>query len=210
MRKPSSIAWLLAAARLIGSNPLPRTALIASAALAATLLPQESKAVTIYWDPTAGLGNGVGGTGTWGTTFSAVDTGSASLATAGTTDDVIFKSTAGVVTFTGTQTVGTLNFNSSGYTLQTSSTTAAILAFNALTIGTGNTLNIGDSTTANRTIGLNGNTISGGTLNFNGAQTGSAIFRVNFTTANEVISSAITLNSTGTGGVVTVCWSSRV
>ena len=32
MRKPSSITWLLAAARLIGSNPLPRTALIAGGA----------------------------------------------------------------------------------------------------------------------------------------------------------------------------------
>ena len=32
MRKPSSIAWLLAAARLIGSHPLPRTALLAGAA----------------------------------------------------------------------------------------------------------------------------------------------------------------------------------
>ena len=45
MRKPSSIAWLLAAARLIGSNPLPRTALIAGAALAATVIPQEANEI---------------------------------------------------------------------------------------------------------------------------------------------------------------------
>ncbi len=46
MRKPSSITWLLAAARLIGSNPLPRTALIAGAALAVTVGPL--KATTPY------------------------------------------------------------------------------------------------------------------------------------------------------------------
>ncbi|MCX8511562.1 MAG: hypothetical protein ORN83_07370, partial [Chthoniobacteraceae bacterium] len=100
VRKPSSIAWLLAAARLIGSNPLPRTALIAGAALAATLIPQHTKAANLYW----------GTSGTWNTAsvWGTSATGPFNTRTFAAGDIAYFSQTTATVTF-ATQTIGGIN-----------------------------------------------------------------------------------------------------
>ncbi len=73
-----------------------------------------------YWDVTAGASNGVGGTGTWGTTFSTTATGDATLTTAGSGDNVFFQGTAGTVTLAASQTVNAMTFGVAGYTIATS------------------------------------------------------------------------------------------
>ncbi len=102
VRKPSSIAWLLAAARLIGSNPLPRTALIAGAAIAATVIPQESKAALVYWNQ-AGTG-GTWGSSLWGTSASGPFTG-AWVAS----NDVVFGGSVVASATFATTTVGNVS-----------------------------------------------------------------------------------------------------
>jgi len=76
VRKPSSIAWLLAAARLIGSNPLPRTALLAGAALAATAVPSELNATDYTIDFTGGGGSNITAAGTSTTLIATPSSGS--------------------------------------------------------------------------------------------------------------------------------------
>ncbi len=118
MRKPSSITWLLAAARLISSNSLPRTALLAGAVLAATLIPQEAKAVTVYWNQ-AGT-TGLAWTGSnWGTTASGPFTGAWA-----TSNDVVFGGSAAAVATFATTTVGNITV-----TTDTTITSSGTLTF---------------------------------------------------------------------------------
>jgi fibronectin-binding autotransporter adhesin len=75
---------------------------------------------TLYWDATAGANNGVGGSATWGTTFSASSIGDAALTTAGPSNPVVFQGSSGVVTLAASQAVASAQFNVSGYTLSSS------------------------------------------------------------------------------------------
>ncbi len=138
MRKPSSITWLLAAARLIGSNPLPRTALIAGAAIAATLIPHETNAATLYWrtDGTAGTWT----SSIWGTTAS----GPFNTAWVGGSDVYFGANSTGTYASTSNE-VGNVTVAdnatvtlTAGGSLRNSAATSYISTYN---IGTGATLN---------------------------------------------------------------------
>ena len=155
-------------------------------------------AATIYWDTTAGAGNGVGGSGTWGTTFSAASTGSASLSTAATTDDLVFQGTAGVVTLGTTQTANSLTFNTTGYSI---ATTAAATLVGPLTLGNSVTLTLAPIKTGTLTIG----SITGGTtsaLTLAGANTAAGdATRVNLAAGTIASSVPISVTTTGTLGI---------
>ncbi len=96
-----------------------------------------------YWDATAGVGNGTGGSSTWGTTFSTTSTGDAALTTTASTDDVIFQgtNTPNVVNFAASQTVKSTTVNTADYSITTSgvgtytytSTNGIILNTNSIT-----------------------------------------------------------------------------
>ena len=124
------------------------TARRVSAALAMVvglgLATSSVKGATFYWDSTSGAGNGVGGSATWGTTFSAASTGSAALSTPASTDDLIFQGTAGTITLGANQTANSLTFNTTGYTVTASSTTTRTLT-GAITLASNVNLIIGIS-----------------------------------------------------------------
>ena len=191
MRKPSSITWLLAAARLIGSNPLPRTALLAGAVLAATLIPQETRAATLYWNT-----SGTGGTWTTAGTWGASAGGPFSSAWVSGSDVVFGGSTAATATFAST-TVGdiTVNVNTTigpagsltaksggstitvadGVTLSWASQSFAA-ATPALTKAGNGTWNMG----ANGTVFTSGFTLNAGTIIISGTNSiGTGTFTIN-------------------------------
>ncbi len=165
------------------------------------LLPRLILAQDKYWDATAGSGNGVGGSATWGTTFSTISTGSTSLTTAASTDAVAFQGTAGTVTLSGAQTVASLAFNVTGYTLTTSNSTARTLT-GGITLGNNVTLNISPFLNGGLTIG----SITGGTssaVNIGGTNAAAAdVTRVNLLGGATIASSApITISTSGNIGI---------
>lgn len=173
------------------------------AAHLAILAGSSAQAANKYWDTTAGLNNGVGGSGTWGTTFSTTSAGDASLTTAATTDDVLFQGTAGVVTLGANQTANSLTFSVSGFTLTPDATTARAVA-GAITLAAGINLNLNDSAaTTNRTLSLNSNLSSGAgaTVTIQGAQAAGAASRVNLAVSGVSISAPVTINGSSNGVV---------
>ncbi|NBR13337.1 MAG: fibronectin type III domain-containing protein, partial [Crocinitomicaceae bacterium] len=74
-----------------------------------------------YWD-TNGSTAGVGGSATWGTTFSTNSGGTSASTTASSTDPTIFNATSGTVTLAASQTVASVTLGVSGYTFATSGT----------------------------------------------------------------------------------------
>lgn len=168
----------------------------------------QTQAAQKFWDTTAGAGNGVGGTGTFGTTFSTTATGDASLTTAAANDDLVFQGTAGTVTFSGNQpssgSFTTITFNTTGYTLTSDGTTAR--AFNGpISLAAGITLNINDSAaTTNRTFNLGSNLTGGAasTLTIGGSQTVGNASRLNLNASGVTISVPITITGGAASGVV--------
>jgi len=155
---------------------------------------------TKYWDAAAGIGNGVGGSATWGTTFSTTATGDASLTTAGTSENCVFQGTAGTVTLSGNQTAASLTFNITGYTINTNSTTTRVLT-GPVTLANNVTLNLCDNTTTDKALTISG-AITGGTnsiININAYSTGSSLSRVNL---NGGTSLPITITGTGFASIV--------
>ncbi len=159
-----------------------------------------TKAATLYWDTSAGASNGIGGSATWGTTFSSNATGSAALSTAATTDNLIFDGTAGTVTLAANQTAASLTFNANNYTL-TPDATARVLT-GPITLAASVNLNLNDSAaTTNRTLSL-ASSLSGGTgstITIQGAQASGAASRVNLSASGVNIGVPITINGSSTG-----------
>jgi hypothetical protein len=161
---------------------------------------------TKYWDTSAGAGNGVGGTGTWGTTFSTTSTGDANLTTAASGDALIFDGSAGVITLSATQpssgSFASSTFNVTGYTLTTTAGSTANQTLNSsLSLGANVNLNIFSSENIAKAITIAGS-ISGGsgsTITIQGNQTSSAAARLNLSGTNNVISVPIIISETGTG-----------
>jgi autotransporter-associated beta strand protein len=159
-----------------------------------------------YWDTTAGAGNGVGGSGTWGTTFSTASTGDATLVAALTTDALIFQGTPGVITLSASQTAASLAFNVTGYKITGSNTTTRTIT-GAITLASNVTLTVGNGETTDIAIGLgsiSGTTGSG--LTINGTAAGSAVTRLNLSTGTApTVSVPITITGNGfasiSGGV---------
>lgn len=138
--------------------------------------------VSKFWDTTAGLGNGVGGSGTWGTTFSNAATGDAALSTAATIDNLFFQGTAGTITLSANVTGGSLTFNTTGYVITGNSTTARTVT-GAISLASGVNLTIGNGEATAIAIGLG--SVSGGagsTLTINGAATGAVLTQLNLST----------------------------
>ncbi|MFA6288911.1 MAG: autotransporter-associated beta strand repeat-containing protein [Opitutaceae bacterium] len=125
--------------------PVRNLSELIKAGLAAALIttvffaPSSVCAASLYWDSDAtGTGNvviegtGLGGTGSWDTSLSNWWSGSGTSDTTWTNgaDTAVFWGTAGTVTLAAPVTVGGLQFNTTGYTLNTDST-------NLLTFGAG-------------------------------------------------------------------------
>lgn len=169
-----------------------------------------------YWDVAAGAGNGVGGTGTWGTTFSTTATGDATLTTASSSDNVFFQGTAGTVTLAASQSVSAMTFEVAGYTVATSGTGSRTLT-GGMTLT--NSVTFSPIATAELILpsvisGAGGITKSGaGTLTFSGAAntyTGKTTINAGFIAASgeshfggnpgSFVADQITLND---GGIAT-------
>lgn len=141
-----------------------------------------------YWDVSAGAGNGIGGTGTWGTTFSTVSNGSATLTTHASTDFILFGGTAGEITLSADQTFAVAQFDANNYGLITTNTTARTLSGN-IQLGSNINLKVNQLNTANRTIGISGK-ISGGSnakLVLRVDQTGTNTSRLNLAGSGSTI-----------------------
>ncbi|MCS7003813.1 MAG: choice-of-anchor D domain-containing protein [Cytophagales bacterium] len=166
-----------------------------------------------FWDVSAGAGNGVGGTGTWGTTFSFHDNGSATLTTASATDSVIFQGSSGTVTLNANQTVAGMRVNASGYSIATSGgdrtlTGGINLMSNNLTLApaAATTLTLPSVISGNGSLTQNGagttvlggaNTYTGGTTISNGILSISADNNLGASGSNVTINNA-TLATTAT------------
>jgi fibronectin-binding autotransporter adhesin len=174
------------------------------ALLCALLTTQISNlsAATFYWDSTAGSGNGVGGSATWGTTFSAAATGSTTLSTAATTDSLIFQGTAGAITLGANQTAASLTLNTTDYKITGNSSTTRTIT-GPITLAASTNLIIGNGETTDIAIGLSSiSGTTGSTLTINGAATGSALTRLNLSTGTTpTISVPITITGTGFAGI---------
>ncbi len=127
---------------------------------AVPLIASPSVAQTLYWDAAAGADNGVGGTATWGTTFSTSSTGDAGFTTAGAANQVIFQGTAGTVTLAGTQTVESVRFNTTGYTLRADGGFHALAG--DITLADGVQLNLGSDEGFTATAGPKIGSVTGG------------------------------------------------
>lgn len=183
--------------------------------------------IAVTWD-TNGITSGVGGSGTWDTTtlrFTSKQAGSSTSGevymwsnTTNSRDTVIFGGTAGNVSVSGTKTLGSMIFTTSGYSI----------SGNTLTLdGTGNVEVIGSAVTATvntailtntgvdlRKRGggklvLTGNnaysgttTVHGGTLTINGAHTGGGAFTVKTGATLEGIGSTGAPVFVESGGVI--------
>ncbi len=162
-----------------------------------------------YWDTTAGLGNGVGGSGTWGTTFSTTPTGDAALTTAATTDAAIFQGTAGIITLDLGQTASSLTFNTTNYTITGSNSTARVLS-GPISLGSNVNLRIGNGETTNITIGVG--SVSGSTgssLTINGSGTGTTVTRLNLSNSGSTISVPINIAGTGVANIASIATGTR-
>ncbi|MDR6966759.1 autotransporter-associated beta strand protein [Flavobacterium arsenatis] len=86
----------------------------------------ENPITDYYWDTSTA--SGLGGSATWGTTFSTSTTGNTALVVAPSTAATIFQGTAGTITLAANQTVASSTFNVDGYTIATSGSGARTLA----------------------------------------------------------------------------------
>ena len=175
-----------------------RRPLICAASLGAFIAvfgAAQSRAANRWWD--TGAGAGVGGNGTWGTTFSTTAGGTA-LTTAAATDDAIFEGTAGVITLGANQTANSLTFNTTGYKITGNSATARTIS-GPVTLGGGINLIVGNGETTDIRIGLGSvSGTAGATLTINGAATGSAVTRLDLSTGTTpTISVPILITGTG-------------
>ena len=170
-----------------------------------------------FWDADANTTSGTGGTGTWdvSTTSNWRTPSSTGALTTWSTNtsplDAVFEGTAGVVSLpSGTFTAPNFKFNTTGYTLATSSTTTTVLSGS---INLGNNVGLTFSPNVNATTTVSGTvsvgSISGsGTANItiNSAQ-GTAINvaqRINLATASSSISVPVNIVSAGGSGSGTV------
>jgi fibronectin-binding autotransporter adhesin len=156
---------------------------------------------TLYWDTTSGAGNGVGGSGTWGATFSTSSTGDATLTTAATTDDAVFQGTPGIVTLDANQTVNSLAFNVTGYSLTSSGASTRILTGN-ISLADNVSLTLASTPTGGLTI----SSISGSAnsaLNIGGTvSTSNEAVRINLNSGAVIASSVpITIATAGSNGI---------
>ncbi len=175
-----------------------------------TLLPAVD-AATLYWDTSAGAGNGVGGSGTWGTTFSATSIGSASLSTWAASDSLIFEGTAGTITLSASQTAASLAFNVTGYKITGNSATSRTIT-GPITLGSNVGLTIGNGETTDIVITL-ASSLSGGTgsgLAINAAATGGAVTRLNLSGSGTNVSVPVTISGSGFAGLVSISGSTTV
>ncbi len=166
------------------------------------LLAGNASAVNRWWDTSAGLGNGVGGSGVWGTTFSTTATGDAVLTTAANADDDIFQGTAGTITLAASQTANTLTFNTNGYVITTSGSTTRVLT-GPIILTNNVTLTLAPTNTAALTVAnsITGATNSGLVIGGSATSTNDAI-RVNLGSGAVIASSApIAITTTGTLGI---------
>jgi fibronectin-binding autotransporter adhesin len=128
-------------------------------AIAIMAMVSSASAATLYWDASPGTPDGVsqGGTGTWDTSTAKWDDGANYNAWNNANNDTaVFDGTAGTVTLGAPITVGGLQFNVSGYTINSNNLTlAAGTVIN--TAAAGNT-SIGSATTF---VGTNGFTKTG-------------------------------------------------
>ncbi len=164
----------------------------------ATLVMADSRAqaATKWWD--ISTSPGLGGSTTWGSTFSTAATGDTALTTANAGDDLIFDGTAGIVTMTTTAPGVTLfnssTFNVTNYVLTTNST--SIVNFNApVALATDVNLNLGGSAeTASHTLAIGGTLAAAAQDQIsrskgNGASSAtSGGFQLNLSLANSTIS----------------------
>ena len=156
---------------------------------------------TKYWDAAAGSGNGVGGSTTWGTTFSTSSTGDASLTTCAPSDDAVFEGTAGTVTLDANQTASSLTFNTTEYSITTNSGTTRVLTGG---ISLANNVNLNLFTPGNGALTLS--SISGGTsstLTITGSNSSSTdAIRINLASGATIAGSTpIVISTSGTLGI---------
>lgn len=145
-----------------------------------SLLVSNAQAADSYWDTVPNNGSLDGGTGTWNASNTnwTNATGSAAGVIWVSGDTAIFSGPAGTVTVSGTQQIGGLTFNSSGYTISgdaldlngagaiLSATGGGSATISSAIIDSGG----GTVTISMGTIGLSGtNTFAGGTSVSNGA-----------------------------------------
>ncbi len=172
---------------------------LGAAALAAAMATGSLQAGTVYWDTSTSAG--LGGTATWGTTFTTNVSGNVALTTVGTTDDAIFQGTAGTVTLGAAQTVNSLTFNTTGYTLTTSGVVTRVLT-GSITLANNVTLNI--SPIAAAAIEFN-KAITGGTgsaINVGGTNSASGdATRINLNTGGSIDATPISITTAGNIGI---------
>jgi fibronectin-binding autotransporter adhesin len=167
------------------------------------LMCSMAPAATLYWDTSAGAGNGVGGSATWGTSFSSSATGSASLSTAATGDTLNFQGTAGTITLGANQTAAAININVTGYKLTANSaTTRSLTGPVTLADNVNFTLGNGETTNINLTLASNLIAGTGAGLTLNGAATGSNMTRLNVSGTGTTISAPITVTGSGFAALV--------
>lgn len=167
-------------------------------------------AVDLYWDTTAGAGNGVGGSGTYGSTFSASSSGSASLQTPAVSDNLFFQGTAGTITVGINPTAASFTFNTDGYKITGNSATARTLT-GPITLAANVGLTIGNGETSAITIGigsLSGST--GSSLIVNGSATTTNVTRLNLATNNAIVSVPITITGAGFANIAATAQATTV
>jgi autotransporter-associated beta strand protein len=166
-----------------------------------------------FWDADGNTTTATGGTGAWDVSATSNwrtpdATGSLTTWSANTTPlDAVFAGTAGTVTTTGALTFTAPNFyfNTTGYTLATSGTTALTLAGNInLASGVNLTLapNVNIIAPVNGTMNLGNVTGAAGSgLTIAAAQSASSIAaRINIATTNATITTPIVITSAGGTG----------
>ena len=140
----------------------------ATLSLALASFFSSAHAVNYYWDATNGLGNGVGGTGSFttnSTTWSTTTSGDATLIALPITGDAIFQGTPGTVSISSSSpAMNSITVNISGYTLQNTSTGSNRYLYSTnqtagIIIADGVTLNLSSAvaTYNNGALGIVGN-----------------------------------------------------
>ncbi len=165
-------------------------------------------AATRYWD--SSNASGLGGSATWGTTFSSSINGNTTLVTAASGDDLIFQGTAGTITLAANQTANSLTFNTTGYKITGSSTTTRTIT-GAITLANNVALTIGNAETADRIVGVG--SVSGGSgsgLNINGSATGTNHIRLNLSSSSANISVPVTVSGSGFAAIVSTAASTQI
>ncbi|MEJ1936704.1 hypothetical protein WDZ92_41460, partial [Nostoc sp. NIES-2111] len=135
--------------------------------------PGELLAATAltFWDTTGGNGTVDGGTGTWdGATANwTSSTGAPNGNWAGGTNTATFQGTAGTVTVSGTQSIGGLNFVTSGYSLTGGG--LGLAQASTVTLGANTTTSIATPFSGSFGLTLDGASTSTSTLNLTSGST---------------------------------------